>query len=315
MLILYECNLTAQEIGVSAVFDTSNILIGDQINFNIVIEQPANVKLLLPYFKDTVIKNIEIISGPVIDTVEIPDNKMKITEKYLITSFDSGSYVVDPVFAEIRDESGLKRFYSDYAYLKVNRVDMTPPDSTAKFFDIVRPYKAPLTAGEILPWIFLSIIALFVIWYLIQLYKRLKKAKEELGPPKITEPAHIIAFRELEKLKEAKLWQKGEIKKYYTILTEILRSYLENRFAVFSMEMTTSETLEELVRTGFRKNESYNKLKSVLNGADLVKFAKYKPEPSENELNYELSWDFISATKSEESIVTPVNNSGKEDKT
>ena len=62
-----------------------------------------------------------------------------------------------------------------------------------------------------------------------------------------------------------------------------MRQYLENRFKVYSLELTTSETLDALVRTGFKKNESYNQLKSVLTAADLVKFAKYKPEPAENE--------------------------------
>jgi hypothetical protein len=76
-----------------------------------------------------------------------------------------------------------------------------------------------------------------------------------------------------------------------------LRQYLENRYSVYSLELTTSETLEELIRTGFKKDESYNKLKTVLNGADLVKFAKYKPESSENELSFENSWEFISSTK------------------
>jgi hypothetical protein len=93
------------------------------------------------------------------------------------------------------------------------------------------------------------------------------------------------------------LWQKGEAKKYYTRLTEIIRQYLENRFQVYSLELTTSETLEALVKTGFKKNESYNKLKSVLTGADLVKFAKYKPEPIENKTSFSNSWDFVSATK------------------
>jgi hypothetical protein len=98
------------------------------------------------------------------------------------------------------------------------------------------------------------------------------------------------------------LWQKGETKLYYTLLTEIIRQYLENRFQVYSLELTTSETLEALVKTGFKKNESYNKLKAVLTGADLVKFAKYKPEPAENESVFTNSWDFVTATKVIEAV-------------
>ena len=91
--------------------------------------------------------------------------------------------------------------------------------------------------------------------------------------------------------------RKGEIKKYYTRLTEILRQYLENRFRVYSLELTTAETLDALVKTGFKKNGSYNELKAVLTGADLVKFAKYKPEPSENESHFQNSWNFVTCHK------------------
>lgn len=286
-----------QEVSVTAAFDTSRIYIGDQINFSVFIDQPADLRLSLPFFKDTLSKNIEILSGPVTDTSSISGNKIRITEKYLITSFDSGFYRVDPVFAEASDKNGLKRFYSNYSVLEVARVRLTPPDTSAKIFDIAPPYRAPLTLGEILPWILLALLAALIVWAIIKLVRKFKKTKKEVIAPVNVEPAHIIAYRELEKLQREMLWQKGEAKKYYTRLTEIIRQYLENRFQVYSLELTTSETLEALVKTGFKKNESYNKLKSVLTGADLVKFAKYKPEPIENETSFSNSWDFVSATK------------------
>jgi hypothetical protein len=108
----------------------------------------------------------------------------------------------------------------------------------------------------------------------------------------------------LEKLRNEELWQKGETKKYYTKLTEILRQYLENRFRVYSLELTTAETLEVLVKTGFKKDGSYNNLKTVLTGADLVKFAKYNPVPSENEIHFQNSWNFVLATKENELITS-----------
>ena len=132
------------------------------------------------------------------------------------------------------------------------------------------------------------------------MYRRFSNKSKEVIIPENIEPAHVIAFRELEKLMEEKLWQTGETKKYYTRLTEILRMYLENRFDVFSMELTTSETLDALLRTGFAKNDAFNKLKRVLTGADLVKFAKFKPEPSDNESNFKYAWDFVLETKKEE---------------
>jgi hypothetical protein len=302
VLLILPLSLKGQEVTVSAAFDTTKIFIGDQTGFSVAIEQPAGIRLLIPVFKDTLTKNIEILNGPVVDTLKTDDNRIRITEKYLVTSFDSGFYNIDPVYAEISDSKGLKRFYSDYSILEVVRVRLTPPDTASKIFDITSPYKAPLTLGELLPWILVILLAAALIWFLIRIVRKLKKARKEVLIPAIIEPAHIIAFRDLENLKSEKLWQSGETKKYYTRLTEIIRQYLENRFMVYSLEMTTSETLEALVRTGFKKDESYNKLRSVLTGADLVKFAKYKPDPVENESAFSSSWDFVAATKATEAV-------------
>ncbi len=292
--------LKGQEISVSASFDTSAIYLGDQINFSVVIDQPADVSVTLPFLKDTLAKNIEILSGPEIDTAFIENGKIRITEKYLITSFDSGHYVVTPVYAEITDHAGIKRFFSGYSEINVLRVYITPTDTSQAIFDIVRPYRAPVTFGELVPWLLLSVIIAVLIWLLIRIYRRFGKKSKEVIIPENIEPAHVIAFRELERLKEEKLWQSGETKKYYTRLTEILRKYLENRFGVFSMELTTSETLDALLKTNFSNNDAFHKLKHVLTSADFVKFAKFKPEPSDNESNFEFAWGFVLETKKEE---------------
>jgi hypothetical protein len=300
LFVLSQLRIIGQDISVKAAFDTSRIYIGDQTNFSITVDQPAGLRLNLPQFHDTLSHNIEILSGPVTDSTSMPDNRLRIISKYLVTSFDSGLYQVKPVYVELKDPNGIKRYYSDYSILQVSRVRLTPPDSSSKIFDIVAPYKAPVTIGEILPWLFLALVVALIIWAIIRYGPKLKKKEQEILKPAVVEAAHIIAFRELKRLQDEELWQKGETKKYYTRLTEILRQYLENRFMVFSMEMTTSETLEALIRTGFRKDENYEKLKSVLVSADLVKFAKYKPDKDENETSFEDAWNFVLVTKKEE---------------
>lgn len=306
--------LCGQEVKVTAAFDTSSIYIGDQVNYTVTIEQPAGLVLGLKPLKDTLCKNIEILSGPVTDSTILSSGRLKFENRYLVTSFDSGIYVIPPFYAEISEAGGIKRFHSDYSFLEVLRVKIAPQDTSAKIFDIIKPYKARVTAGEILPWVLLAAVLAALIWGAIILLRRLKRSKKEPEEIVNPDPAHVIAFRDLEKLKTEQLWQKGEIKPYYSRLTEIVRQYLENRYRVYSLEMTTSETLEALVKTGFRKDESFNRLKSVLNGADLVKFAKYKPEPSENEKNFDDTWQFVEITKVREEVAQDDPLMKKEDK-
>lgn len=299
-----------QDVKVTSVFDSSRIFIGDQIKYTITVEKPSDLSLRFPVFKDTLIKNIEILSGPVIDSAS-QNGRTKIIQRYLITSFDSGFYQISPVFVEMKNENGLKRFYSDYSQLKVMRVKIAPADTTAKIYDIIKPYRAPVTIGEILPWVLIVALLGAIIWIALRYLRKLRMSGKDIEPVIDPDPAHVIAFRELEKLREEQLWQKGEIKFYYTRLTEILRQYLENRFRVFSLELTTSETLKALIKTGFKKDSSYNQLKSVLTGADLVKFAKYKPELSENESHFQNSWDFVLATKEKDETIVAVDENEK----
>jgi len=295
----------AQEIEVTAAFDSNRIYIGDQINYTVTVTQPSDVILDIQQLKDTLCRNIEIVSGPFTDSISMQDNILTTVNRYLITSFDTGFYEVPPVYAELKSETGIKRFYSEYSPLEVMRVNITPPDS-AEIFDIIEPYGAPVTLGEILPWILLAIVIAVVVWGILKIIRKYRKTN---GEPEVIvnpDPAHVIAFRDLEKLREEQLWQKGEVKLYYSRLTEILRQYLENRYGVYSLEMTTTETLRALLLTGFKKNSLYTSLKTILEGSDLVKFAKYKPDPVENDVHFQNSWAFVEATMEKEEVIDTI---------
>ena len=311
LLVVLVFSLTGQNVNITSAFDSSKIYIGDQIKFTISVDKPSDLKLTIPVLKDTLAKSIEIISGPKIDSTST-NGRTNIIQKYIVTSFDSGTYKVKPVYVEAKSSTGLKRFYSGYSALEVMRVKIAPADSTAKIFDIIEPYRAPITLGEVLPWILIATLIGVVIWGAVRYFRNRKMSIKGEVPYIPPDPAHVIAFRELETLKTEELWQKGETKKYYTGLTEILRRYLENRFSVYSLELTTGETLDALVKTGFKKNAAYNQLKSVLNSADLVKFAKHKPGPEENESYFQAAWDFVLSTMERE-VQETVEVNGKEE--
>jgi hypothetical protein len=310
IIVLSLSFINAQDVKVTSAFDSSRIFLGDQTYFTVTIEKPISFLLNIPTLRDSLKKNIEILKGPSIDTVLLKDGRIKIVQRYLVTSFDSGFYQVPPVYAEMKGENGIKRFYSDYANLEVMRVRIAPPDTASRIFDIVQPYKAPLTAGEVLPWILLLFVLGAAFFYLYRFLKKLRLKRTGEVAVVNPDPAHIIAFRQLEQLREEKLWQKGQLKNYYTRLSEIARLYLENRYHIYSMELTTVETLAELKKTGIREDEPYRKLRTVLTGADLVKFAKFNPEPSENELQFNFTWEYVDATKL---VITREENESKDE--
>jgi hypothetical protein len=172
------------------------------------------------------------------------------------------------------------------------------PAGDAEIFDIIAPYKIPVSFGEILPWLLIAALIGILAYFAFRIYKKYRNKEATVEEVvKLPDPAHVIAFSELKKLKVEKLWQQGEIKLYYTKLTEILRQYLENRFGLNSLELTTDETLTMLLYSGFRKDENFEHLKNILKGADMVKFAKYNPAPSENDACFHEAWSFVDNTK------------------
>jgi hypothetical protein len=110
------------------------------------------------------------------------------------------------------------------------------------------------------------------------------------------EPPHTIAFRELERLKDEKLLENGLIKEYHSRVSDIIRAYIEIRFSVNAMELTSDEVLDIFRNSEIVNNEMFNQLKQLLKLADLAKFAKYIPVENENEMSLNNAYSFVNET-------------------
>ena len=107
----------------------------------------------------------------------------------------------------------------------------------------------------------------------------------------------MIALKKLELIQKEKIWAKGEIKEYHFQITDVIREYIEKRFGVFAIEMTTNEILESFDNIDLISEQDYFKLKQILELADNVKFAKYKALQNENDLSLKNSFEFVENTK------------------
>ena len=116
-------------------------------------------------------------------------------------------------------------------------------------------------------------------------------------------PAHIIALKKLSKLKAEKIWREGKVKEFQSQLTYILREYLENRYKIQALEQTTGEIVHSLQKIKL-DNKDIDTIKNILQIADMVKFAKAKPEEDINERFLNETIDFVERTKA----VTVQNN-------
>ena len=290
-------NISAQtRIRAEARLDSNRILIGDQVRLHLSVSGKALPSLLLPQPCDTCLTGLEIIRRLPADTLR-EGNSATLSQDWILTGFDSGQFVI-PAFAIFDKDSHLLAA-TDPLWLEVNTI---PVDTSLAIKDIKEPLQAPLTWKEIGMFIGLGIAGLAVLAVIIYLINRLLKRKKQpvdVKRRKPDEPAHLIALRALEELRQKKLWQDGRHKEYHSELSDIMRTYLFNRWDIPAMEMVSDEILETLEAKAVAP-QLLNPVRTALRTADSVKFAKACPLPDENSQAFQAIYDFVTATKAEE---------------
>jgi hypothetical protein len=287
--------LLGQKLSVETVLDTNTIKLGDQIHLNYFIEKKRDIITTLPTFPDTLVKGIEVIGEPQIDSSKLENDLSKISISLVITSFDTGMYYIPPQPIVYSDKGLTDTLYSRASYLMVQGVAL---DTTNTVRDIKGPATIPITLGEILLYL-IPLLVVAALIYLVIIYYRKKKANEPLFKPlKPEEPPYITALRELDKIKVQKLWQQKQVKEYYTRITYVIRWYIEKRFSIAALELISDEILAH-IQSEKIDNINYSNLEKLLNLADLVKFAREEPDPEANITHLDNAYDFIKKSKGE----------------
>jgi hypothetical protein len=284
----------AQKATVKATIEPSEIKVGQQAKLTLEANQDDRTALIWPAITENIGNKIELVKQGKIDTSFSQDKKnIRYTQELLVTSFDSGVFTIPPFPFMYFSGTDTITIYTDSLLLYSATV---PVDTLQGFKDITNPLDVPFSIQELAPYVllFLALVGLGIgVYFWIQ--KRKKKQPEIKAEPRVVEPAHIIALRELEALKAKRLWQQGQVKNYYIELTDIIRRYLHLRFNIDATEMTTEEILHALRLTDCT-NESITAITRLLRLADLVKFAKAQPLESEHEDAYKQAFIFIEIT-------------------
>ncbi|GAB6012422.1 hypothetical protein [Viscerimonas tarda] len=309
----------AQKSSARATIQPAEILIGDQAVINLEVIAPKGRNILFPAYQDTLITGIEVLQISAPDTV-IANEVMTIRQKYVVTSFDSTLYhiafmpVVDGVDTIKSNSFGLKvsspiLHESVLAYLERLNTQQTDSIDFAQLAlsDIKDNLEPPFVWQDYLAylWVALLIFLLLVLLGLGLYFGLRKKKKGYFFKPQVILPPHVIAIRALDKIKSEKVWQQGLEKQFYTELTDVLREYIEKRFYINAFEKTSDEILDS-VKIYAEADSALDSLMQALKLADLVKFAKYKPLPNENDLSLVNSYLFVNQTKIEPPVTDNV---------
>ncbi|WP_298736629.1 hypothetical protein [uncultured Chitinophaga sp.] len=292
-------------IDVRAQADTDRLRIGEQLKLELSATvdvnrlKEAGLQLAFPSLPDS-FAHWEVVDRSKVDTSGSAREQL-FRQVITLTSFDSGHWEIPSLKFELQAAAGAV----DSAFTAPIGIDVdnVAVDTTKAF----KPIKGVRTVAislwesildflrEYWPFIVtgLVLIGLIIGWFI---YMRKRPAKAPAPPPVPLEAPFDKAVRQLKELAAEKVWQQGNVKEYYTRLTDVLRSYFEEQFGIAALEQTSAELLQNIKPVTIL-NQQREKLRNLLSLADLAKFAKLQPTPEEHEDSLQKALEIVEWTK------------------
>jgi hypothetical protein len=265
----------------------SSCFIGEKIRYELIVYPPKNTEVQFPDLAKEM-SNFTIDSSGT--SAGGFFNKRK-TEWIILQSFATGKAVIPKVKLNYRLPG-----QQDWSSIDVPEQEIEVKsllDAGGQEVPL-RDIKPPVpVSGNSISILILIIILLFAaVAFLFSRRKKIFSAPDK--PPK---SAHEIAYEQLDELKGRNLPGQGKIKEYYSEVSDIVRHYLENRFALNAPDETTEEFLIHVRDYSTLKQVHKLMLKDFLSCCDLVKFAKFLPENKEMNAVFDAAVKFVDETK------------------
>ena len=299
---------------VSMKLDSARIMMGKTVKLRINIIKDRGVAGILVNNGDNTLAGIEIVNKEKPKTKYADNNREEIKIDYTLQPFEPGKYEIPPVMYVIDGDT----MRSNAEQLVVDSIKV---DSEGKIKDYKPLAKVPMKPLDFIPnfianywWAWLAGL-LLLAFGIFAYYRWYKRGINPLKPIKKRLPPYDEAMLALNNLKSRKLWQNGQEKQYYTELTDILRVYIERRFNINAVEMTSTEIMNS-IKQNKDAHLVNDQLNEVLIIADFVKFANMQTLADDNEIAFQRALNFVEQTKpvitTQESDGEDNDNSGKE---
>lgn len=288
LLLLSPRYAFADDIRVEARLDSREYLIGDWILLNIEVEHSADIVVLPPESGEK-LGELDFIGRTDIPAEE-SDGRIIESWRLIVASYDAGGFTIPSVaiYYHLAGDSSMAAVYTDSLSVMVFSAG---GDTLSEMHDIKPPVDVSRQFEDYLPYIVIVII-LIILGLAYWWWRRRPGPVTTMGemPAAVRVDPYDLAMRRLTELEAKRLWEKGFVKEYFSETTEIVREYFEGEFTLPALEMTTYELLEEIANM---KIVALETAINFFNEADLVKFAKYIPEPEECRSSFKTAYSLI----------------------
>ncbi|WP_151892928.1 BatD family protein [Patiriisocius marinistellae] len=273
---------------VKTTADTTSIKIGEELRVQ--YEVLADSTDLVVFPDQQTFAPLEVIESYETDTT-YEASKIRLIKRYGLTQFDSGSYTIPPQKIIFNN----KFYTSDSINVEVR--DVAVDTTKQKMFDIkpvVSVEKPPFKWERIFYWLLPLLLLAGSLWYYFRRKKKKAEAEKQLPP---YEEA-IVALQQLDK---SEYLIQNKSKEYYSLLTEIVKRYLDREVDDAAQESTTDELIERLQLHKDAGHfefeaEDIKRLSDILKRADLVKFAKMQQASGQAEADRAATEEIINHT-------------------
>ena len=283
--------LYAQEVKVET--NTKNIKIGEQIQYKVSVETPADTPVSFP--EGQTFAPLEMVKTRAADTLR-DGGKYRLVKEYYLTQFDEGKYTIPSQKIRINN----KDYFTDSLLVEVHTVAIDTLKQPLYDIKPIQEVKKPFTSYGWILTIIAAVLLLLIVAFVYFVFIRKKKFPFLQTQKKL--PPFDRAIQDLKELQNSKYLIQSQHKEYYTRLTDIVKAYLEEEVYILAKESTTDELLTKinLLQEKGKLNlnqETITNLKRVLQTADLVKFAKNKPSDDNAEYDRETIENVVIKTK------------------
>ena len=284
---------------VSAQIDSTTLMIGDQTTLHLSATTSQNEQVLFPTIEKALGQEMAVVERTSIDTIQEKDGRTTYRQDLVLTSFKDTLLYIEPLPFVVNGDTIRSNSLSVNVIMPFDKASM---DSTMAITDIKQVMKPKIWWWGIIRWVLLGLlIASLAVgaFFLYRWWDKRMTQKKEVINPELLRPCDEVALEKLDKIKQEKVWLAGEHKRYFSELTFVIREYIGRRYEIRSTEKTSDETLSAIkpVLTAADQKELYEKLRKMLQLADLVKFAKWQPTPDENETALLAAYQFVNETK------------------
>lgn len=263
-VLLSVIEIQAQEASIS--LSPNQIMIGDHMELELKFKNRGFSNTLFPLINDTSMGNFRLVELAKMDTF-FSGNDVVIAQTYTITCFEDSIQT----FPSLTFRNGLG---DPYTTKPIQIKVLSPNIDSAKD---IKPIKdiilLPLSKDEVFSYLFVSFILLALVLFLYFIYVKFIRKENLFDKEKPADPPHVEALKALKLVETENLWQMGKIKEYYDRISDTLRAYIEKRFGIKALELTTNELLKSMHEIQLPEYVIQD-MSEILKTSDLAKFAK-----------------------------------------